>query len=470
MEKQIVTRYAPSPTGKFHIGGARTALFNYLFAKANNGLFILRIEDTDTKRNQEGKDNEQIDNLMWLGIIPDLLPGSKDRREPFKQSERKQIYQRHIDYLLEKRLAYKCYCTDKELEDSRKEQLARGVISPQYNQKCYKNPPKDTSGKAYSIRLHVPDDLTFSWYDKVREKVIIPSNSIGDWIIQKSNGQPTYNFANVIDDHYMEVTHVLRGEEHLTNTARQIHLYQIFNWNIPKFAHLTIITNSEGKKLSKRDETVMQFISNYKERGYLPEAIINYLAFLGWSSKNEREIYSKDELIKIFSLKGFSKSPSQFNLDKLKWMNNIYIQKLKKDELFNFLNSFIKDSKTTKETKEKIFELFKPQLNEGIEISNLYPLFTKKIIVNSPVKNVYNQNKILFEMFNNNIKKLKVWNEFNIKSIINEIGVKLNLRGRNLMYPLRYIFTNEDSGPSIVKILEIYGKEKTLDILSKLIK
>ncbi|BDV02661.1 MAG: glutamate--tRNA ligase [Candidatus Hepatoplasma vulgare] len=468
MKKEVITRYAPSPTGKFHIGGARTALFNYLFAKANNGIFILRIEDTDIKRNQEGKENDQIDYMFWLNVVPDLLPGSIDRRAPFKQSERLDFYHKYANFLLEKKLAYKCYCTEEELKKSREEQLKKGITSPQYNLKCYNNPPKNVDGKSYSIRLHVPNDLNFEWEDRLRGKISIPSSSIGDWVILKSDKQPTYNFANVIDDHFMGITHVMRGEEHLTNTAKQVHLYKLFNWDIPEFIHLTIIVNSEKKKLSKRDESVMQFVSNYKERGYLPEAVFNFLAFLGWSSKNEKEIYSKEELIKIFNLDGLSKAPSQFDIQKLKWINNLYIQKLEEDSLYNFLSPFVKDIKIPEEQKKQIFNLFKSQLKEGIEIKELINLFTKKILIDNSVKEIIKNNKQLFVDLFNELNKLNNWEENKIKEIIDKIGYKLNLKGRNLLYPLRYVFTNEDSGPPLVKILYIFGKEKTMNILEKI--
>lgn len=468
MKKEVITRYAPSPTGKFHIGGARTALFNYLFAKANNGIFILRIEDTDIKRNQKGKEKDQIDYMFWLGIIPDLLPGSLDRRAPFKQSERLDLYHKYADFLLEKKLAYKCYCTEEELKKSRDEQLKRGISSPQYDLKCYKNPPKDVKNKPYSIRLHVPNNLTFEWEDKLRGKISIPSSSIGDWVILKSNKQPTYNFANVIDDHFMGISHVMRGEEHLTNTAKQIHLYQLFNWEIPEFIHLTIIVNENKKKLSKRDESVMQFISNYKKNGFLPEAIFNFLAFLGWSSKNEKEIYNKEQLIEIFNLDGLSKSPSQFDIQKLKWINNAYIQKLNKEDLYNFLSPFVKNIKISDEKKKQIFELFQSQIREGIEIKNLIKLFTKEIKINDSVKEILKNNKKLFKELFFLLNNLNNWEEIKIKNIIDSIGNKFNLKGRSLLYPLRYIFTNEDSGPPIVKIIYIFGKNKTIDILKNL--
>ena len=459
MKKEIRTRYAPSPTGFLHIGGARTALFSYLFAKKNNGKFILRIEDTDIERNVEGGEKNQIEGLLWMGVDIDLYPGKEDEYGPYRQSERLNIYNEYIDLLLKKGIAYKCYCTPEELEQSRLKQKAAGIPSPVYDRKCLKN-KNIVEKEEFVIRVQIPDNVSFEWNDGVRGKISIPSSSMGDWIIKKSNGQPTYNFANVVDDHLMKITHVLRGEEHITNTAKQIHLYEIFNWEKPIFSHPTIITNYEGKKLSKRDNTLMQFIHLYREEGFLPEAIFNFLALLGWSPKTEQEFFSKEELIEKFNLEGLSRAPSKFNIDKLIWTNNYYIKKLNSKELFNFLNPFVKDLNISKEEKLKIFLLFQSQLKCGIEIKEYIKLFSENKLYNK--FNLTTKNIEVIELFESKIKKLKIFNHENIKETINLVGKEKDVRGKELLFPIRIIVTREQKGPELAKVIEIFGKEKTL--------
>ncbi len=457
---KIRTRYAPSPTGKLHIGGARTALFCYLYAKHNNGEFLFRLEDTDVAREVTGGEDNQIDGLEWLGIIPDLSPRNSEK---FRQSERSEIYKEHIDILLEKGVAYKCYCTAEELEKDYEEQKSKGIVATKYNRKCLTSPEERRS--EYTIRIKMPEDKIFTWNDGVRGEVSFPTSAIGDWVAIKSNGIPTYNFANVIDDHLMGITHVMRGEEHTSNTPKQLHLYEEFGWQAPTFAHLTIITNSEGKKLSKRDESVLQFVHLYKERGYIPEAIFNYLSLLGWSPKSEDEIFSKEELIKKFDFDGLSKAPSQFNVEKLKWTNNYYIKKLDDKNLWDFLIPFIKDYDLSDEKKMQIMKTFQPQLREGIEIVELANLFVDQYSITNEDKDFMLDNKEVIIEFTNRLEKLDNWNKEEIKQIMNDVGKDLEVKGKNLMMPIRLASTGKTKGPDIASTLEIFGKEKSIDRL-----
>ncbi len=458
--KKIRVRYAPSPTGKLHIGGARTALFNYLFAKHYNGEFMIRLEDTDQKRNVEGGELDQINGLEWLGITADISPLKDDGNGPYRQSERLDIYQKYVDILLKLGMAYECYCTPEELEASRDRQLKNGSKSPKYDRKCLLNSIKKP-GATPSIRLKVPDNEEYTWDDGVRGKISVPSYAIGDWVIKKSDGMFTYNFANVIDDYLMEITDVMRGEEHIANTPKQLMLYKMFNWTPPKFYHLTIITNEDGKKLSKRDESLVQFINLFKELGYLPEAVFNFLALLGWTPKINEEIFSKQKLIEIFDENRFSKSPSMFNIQKLKWTNNYYIKKLSEDELFNFLNPYVKDVKLSDEKKRKIFLLFQPQLNEGIEIKKLIKLFEKNVgKINTESKTIIDENIDVLELFLEKIETIE-WNSIEIKNEILKIGEILSKKGAKLLKPLRLSISGYESGPDLSTIIEIFGREKT---------
>ncbi len=465
--KKVRVRYAPSPTGKLHIGGARTALFNYLFTKSKGGDFILRIEDTDLNRNIIDGEKEQIDGLEWLGIIPDFSPLKNNKiGGPYKQSERKKIYEKYFNILEKKGYIYKCYCTKEELELSRKTQIENGSKSPKYDRKCLKENIKKIINRDPVYRFKVPDNEIYSWVDGVRGEISVPSYSIGDWVVKKSNGMFTFNFVNAIDDYLMQITDVLRGEEHISNTPKQLMIFKVLNWESPNYYHLTIIVNSDGKKLSKRDETLIQFISLFKERGYLSSAIFNYLSLLGWTPNLvEEEIFSKEKLIKIFDEKRLSKSPSTFDIDKLKWTNNYYIKKLGEKELFDFLNPFLTNVNFSKKKKIQIFSLFQKQIYEGIEIKNLIKLFEENKNFNFENKDtkIISSNIEVIEKFYFFINKLDNldWSNEKIKKIILDVGRELSKSGINLMKPLRLSITRFSSGPDLSKILEIYGRSET---------
>ena len=296
-DKQIRVRYAPSPTGHLHIGNARTALFNYLFARHNKGTFVIRIEDTDTKRNIADGERSQLDNLKWLGMDWDEGPDKPGEYGPYRQSERKGIYQPLIQELLDKGLAYKSYMTEDELQKQREEQKARGE-APRYvyeyegmsdDEIKAKQAEAEAKGLKSVVRIRVPHNKVYEWDDMVKGHISFQSDTIGgDFVIQKRDGMPTYNFAVVVDDHKMKITHVLRGDDHVANTPKQMVVYEAFGWEPPKFGHMSLIINSAtGKKLSKRDESVLQFIEQYRDLGYLPEAMFNFIALLGWSPKGE---------------------------------------------------------------------------------------------------------------------------------------------------------------------------------------
>lgn len=455
------TRYAPSPTGSLHIGGARTALFNFLLAKQSDGDFILRTEDTDIERSIPGGEKNQIDNLAWLGIETDEDAIKGGAFAPYRQMERIDIYDKYIEKLLNMGVAYKCWCSHEELKEEKEKQIAKGIISPKYSGKC-SHSPQPIDNVEPSIRIKIPKDRDFFWNDFVRGKISFPGKDIGDWVIRKSNGIPTYNFAVVIDDHLMEITDILRGEEHISNTPKQIHLFELFGWKIPNFFHLSIITGANKKKLSKRDETTLQFIHMYKERGYLPEAIFNFLALMGWSPEGEQEIFTKDELIKIFDEKRLSRAPSFFDINKLLWTNNYYIKKLSDEKLEGFLSPFVEDVTLSKEKKMEIFKTFQNQLKEGIEIKTLAKLFVEDYQIEEDLKSFALENKKTIEEFTIELKSLDQWDQIKIKQIISDLGEKLQIKGRSLMMPIRLASTGKEHGPDIAGTLKVFGKEKTI--------
>lgn len=466
MKKRL--RYAPSPTGNLHIGGARTALFNYLFAKNVGGEFIFRTEDTDIERNVKNGEKNQIQNLKWLGITIDEDPIKGGNYGPYRQTERLEIYNKYIDKLLEKKIAYKCWCSTEELEKQKQKQIFSGVASPKYSGKCFFN-QNNKDKKFFSVRIRIPIDKNFVWNDGVRGKISFPGKDIGDWVIKKTNGIPTYNFAVVIDDHLMGITDILRGEEHISNTPKQIHLFESLGWEIPNFFHLSIIIGKNKKKLSKRDEKTLQFIHIYKERGYLPEAIFNFLSLLGWSPKGEKEIFTKKELIKLFDKNRLSKAPSFFDINKLLWTNNYYIKKLSDDNLNKFLSPFVEKADLSQDQKMEIFKTFQPQLKEGIEIRELANLFIEKYTITSKSKLLVLENKEIIIEFSKKIQTLEVWDQFLIKELLMDVGTFLKLKGKELMMPIRLAITGKEYGPDITGIIKIFGKKKTISRLEEFI-
>ena len=332
MTSKIRVRYAPSPTGDLHIGNARTALFNYLYARHYGGDFIIRIEDTDTKRNTAQGEESQLRNLEWLGMDWDEAPNKPGQYGPYRQSERAHIYQPLIDQLLAEDKAYKCYMTEEELEAEREAQKERGEMPHYAGQHAHLSPEEiaafEAEGRQPVVRFRVPEGVTYEFNDLVKGKVHFESKNIsGDWVIQKRDGMPTYNFAVAVDDHYMEISHVLRGDDHIANTPKQMMIYDAFGWSAPEFGHMTLIVNAEtNKKLSKRDGSILQFIEQYRNLGYLPEAMFNFIALLGWSPKGEDEIFNQDQLIEIFDVDRLSTSPASFDQKKLEWINNTYMK------------------------------------------------------------------------------------------------------------------------------------------------
>ena len=461
--KKIRVRYAPSPTGHLHIGGARTALFNYLFAKHNKGDFIVRIEDTDIERNIENGEKSQLDNLEWLGIIPDESPMRPNKKYgSYRQMERLDIYKKYADILLEKGFSYKCYCTSEELESEREEQKKKGIMSYRYSRKCLN---KKEQNKPYSIRFKLPENKDISWEDMVRENVVVNTTDIGDFVIVKSSGIPTYNFAVVIDDIQMEISHVLRGEEHISNTPKQLVIYEALKEQPPLFGHMTLITNEEGKKLSKRDETIMQFISQYKESGYLPKAMFNFMSLLGWSPEGEEEIFTKEKLIEIFNYKRWSKSSSIFNKDKLIWINNRYIKEMSEKEYLDLVIPFIEKTYEKNKLNNDIALLYKSQLSYAEQIVKLVSLFFKQNFnIDQASKQFLKENdsndikKELVSLF----KKITNWDIEEIGDAIKKVGSITNKKGKLLFMPIRIFTTGQMHGPDLKSSIKFLGKDKVI--------
>ncbi|MGX6978883.1 glutamate--tRNA ligase [Vagococcus elongatus] len=486
MKKKVRVRYAPSPTGHLHIGNARTALFNYLFAKNLDGDFIIRIEDTDMKRNIEGGEASQLDNLKWLNIDWEESPDKPGAFGPYRQSERSDIYLPLIDQLLASNLAYKCYCTEEELEEQKEAQQRRGEM-PRYGGTCAHLTPeeqaqKEAEGRDFVVRFRVPRGEEISFDDLVKGKITFESDSVGgDFVILKRDKMPTYNFAVAVDDHLMQISHVLRGDDHIANTPKQIMVYNAFGWEPPIFGHMTLIVNSDtGKKLSKRDGGILQFIEQYRDLGYLPEAMFNFIALLGWSPGGEEEIFSKEELIERFDAKRLSKSPAAFDGKKLEWINNQYIKDLDLDKLTAMcVPFFVSAGRLPEELTEeqqawvkKLVELYQPQMSYAGEIVALTEMFFEDYpVLDEGAQTVLAGETVpvVLDAFKEEISQLTAFDVPSIKQAIKNVQKTTGAKGKNLFMPIRVAVSGQTHGPELGDTILLLGKEKTIDHLNKVI-
>ncbi|CAD2070701.1 glutamate--tRNA ligase [Phocicoccus schoeneichii] len=475
---KVRVRYAPSPTGFLHIGNARSALFNYLFARHYDGDFIIRIEDTDKARHVEEGESSQLDYLKWLGIDWDESVDVGGEYGPYRQSERRHIYDPLVQQLLDEDKAYRCYMTSEELEAEREEQLSRGE-QPMYSGK-HANLTKEEEdafireGREPAIRIRVPKDKTYTFNDMVKGDVSFESNGIGDWVIVKKDGTPTYNFAVVIDDHYMEISHVLRGDDHISNTPRQQMVYEAFGWEEPKFGHMTLIVNEERKKLSKRDSGILQFIEDYEALGYLPEALFNFIALLGWTPGGEEEIFSKEEFIKLFDEDRLSKAPAFFDKVKLEWVNNQYMKQKDSETIFEMALPFlIKEGKLPENPTEneknwarELVALYQPQMSYAAEIVKLSEqFFNDEIELDEAGQEVVKGEQVpeLMNALYGTFEALEDFSPEAIKKAIKDVQKETGIKGKNLFMPIRVVITGETKGPELPNAIHLIGKDKVLE-------
>ncbi len=471
---KVRVRYAPSPTGYLHIGNARTALFNYLFAKHNGGDFVVRIEDTDVARNIEGGEKSQLDNLKWLGVEWDESIDKEGNFGPYNQLARHEagIYTKYVDQLLAEGKAYKCYCSSEELDTEAERQKAEGMI-PRYNGRCSNLSDEEIAnfeaeGRDFTVRFRVPINEEISWTDIVKNEVTFNSKDIsGDFNILKRDGIPTYNFAVVIDDHLMEISHVLRGEDHISNTPKQIMLYNAMDMAVPTFGHMTLIVNPDGKKLSKRDTSIIQFIEQYKDLGYLPEAMFNFITLLGWSPVGEEEIFGQEELIKIFDETRLSKSPAKFDEAKLTWINNQYVKQLTEDEYYNLVLPFLQKDLNVEDSEwlKAVSMLYKDQLSFGQEITELVSLFFKDEISLDAESLEFVKQEGVKETLNalkGNLEAAEDFTAETIKGAIKAVQKDLGVKGKMLFMPSRIATTGQMHGPDLTSSVSLLGREKAI--------
>lgn len=475
MTNEIRVRYAPSPTGHLHIGNARTALFNYLFARNQGGKFIIRIEDTDQKRNIEGGEESQLKYLKWLGMDWDEGVDVGGTYGPYRQSERNDIYQTYYNELLEKGLAYKCYCTEEELEKEREEQTERNE-TPHYSGKCRhltteQQQQLEEEGRKPSIRFKVPKGQVFSFDDMVKGHVSFEGDGIGDHVIVKKDGIPTYNFAVTVDDHLMEISHVLRGDDHISNTPKQLMIYEALGWTPPIFGHMTLIVNESRKKLSKRDESIIQFIEQYEELGYIPEALFNFITLLGWSPEGEKEIFSKEEFITIFDSHRLSKSPALFDKQKLAWMNNQYMKKVELDRVVELAlphlikSGYVTETRTDEENAwvRELIALNQEKMSFGAEIVGLSELFfSEEVNMDEEAKAIISEEQVpeVLSAFLAEIDNLESFTAGEIKKAVKAVQKSTGHKGQKLFMPIRVAATGQMHGPDLMKAIELLGKDK----------
>lgn len=479
----IKTRFPPSPTGYLHIGGLRTALYNYLYAKQSGGIFALRIEDTDQKREVAGAVESLIQTLQKMGLDwdegpimdKDLNLTEKGQNGPYLQSKRLKIYQEYAQKLLDSKNAYFCSCTPERLEQVRHEQEAQ-KMAPRYDGHCRNLDLKAKVGEPnFTVRLKVPEGREVVFNDLIRGEVKFKTSEIDDQVLIKSDGFPTYHLANVVDDHLMEITHVIRGEEWLSSTPKHILLYEAFGWTPPQFSHLPLLLNPDKSKLSKRQGDVA--VEDYLAKGYLPEALINYIALLGWHPADDKEIYSLEELIKEFSLDRVNKAGAVFDLNKLNWFNSYYIKQLPDDELAKRCAEFIPDVDQLKLLK--ILKIEKERLNNLSEIVEKVKMFMKlpdydsKILIFSAKggsasgrkKSDVQTTKLALQKVYDKLSGLKVWSTDHIKEALTQVVAENNLTNGDVFWPTRVAVSGAEKSPSPEEIMEVLGKgESTIRI------
>jgi nondiscriminating glutamyl-tRNA synthetase len=466
--KEVRVRFAPSPTGHLHVGGARTALFNWLFARREGGRFILRVEDTDVERSSADLESGILDDLMWLGLPWDEGPDRGGAFGPYRQSERVATYRDGAERLVAQGKAYPCFCAEAELE-RKKEDRRRANLPPQYDGTCRhlgdaERERKRAGGEKESVRFVVPPDSERRLDDFVRGEVVFPAGMVGDFVILRSNGLPTYNFAAAMDDSAMAITHVIRGEEHLSNTVRQIMIYEALGLVPPRFAHIPLILGLDRTKLSKRHGAPN--VGDFHARGYPAEAIVNYLAFLGWSPPGDREILSLDELTAKFELDRVSPSPSIFDEVKLNWFSSQYVkQGGARRYLDDALPHFPEDVRDAypRERLAEIFEILAENLPCFSRIADEIAPFRPGIpaIAGEAREAVAGARELLSASLAS-LGECEEWNAASIGGRIKELGARLQVKGKALYMPLRAAVTGSLHGPDLSRVMEIRGRESVL--------
>lgn len=464
-------RFAPSPTGYLHVGGLRTALFNYLIARQTGDAFILRIEDTDQSRKVEGAVQNLIESLRWAGLDYDEGPGKNGGHEPYFQSERLELYHSHIAQLVENDHAYYCFCSSERLEEVRNLQIATKQ-QPGYDGHCRYILKAEAATRAQNephvVRMKIPESGDMIFEDRIRGKISYPLNQMDDQVLLKSDGFPTYHLANVVDDHFMQVNMVIRGEEWLPSTPKHILLYQYFGWETPAFAHLPLLLNEDRSKLSKRQGDVA--VEDYRAKGILPEALLNFVALLGWNPGDDREMFSLDELIQTFSLERVNKAGAVFNIEKLFWMNGQYIRSIDVKDYLDRARSWLAGDSDFNGASDELLLLVRDSLTTLADLTKvLSPLMSDPVVPENPeaieMLNAESSKSVLVAA----VKFLSgrdALSADDFKVMMKQLQQETGVKGKSLWMPIRIALTGQMHGPELPRIVEIFGKDKVQERLA----
>ena len=476
MNQSVRVRYAPSPTGYPHVGNIRTALFNWLFARHHGGSFIVRIEDTDVTRKVKGAVKGILDGLRWLGLDWDEGPEVGGKYAPYFQSQRLEIYQKLAQRLISQGDAYYCYCSPQRLKEMRAEQVGRKQ-PPGYDRLCRdltqeERAQKEAEGIIPVVRFKTPLEGQTGFDDLIRGEVVFDNNTLDDFILLKSDGYPTYHLANVVDDHLMEISHVLRAEEWLSSTPRHLLLYRALGFEPPQFAHLPMLLGSDRSKLSKRHGAVS--ITEYREQGYLPEAMVNFLALLGWSLDDKTELMSREELIQSFSLERISRTAAIFNRDKLNWMNGVYIRSLTADEFFEAVQPYLMMNIpagealiSSEEYVRDILPLIQERARTLAEVAELAQFFFIDQLDYEPGllvgKDMSRQSAVeALKAAQNRLSQLEAFDAESLEGVLRPLAVELGLKTGQLFGTLRVAVTGRTAAPPLFQTMAVLGKERCL--------
>ncbi|WP_040411761.1 glutamate--tRNA ligase [Desulfosporosinus sp. OT] len=474
---EIRVRFAPSPTGPLHIGGARSALFNYLWARKNKGTFIVRSEDTDLERSSRESEHNILESLRWLNIQWNEGIEIGGEHGPYRQTDRLELYREYTNKLLNSGHAYYCYCTEEELEQERQDLIAKGG-TPRYQGKCRQLTSEqraayEAGGRKPVVRFRVPEGQAIHIKDQVRGDVVFESDGIGDYVIVKSDGIPTYNFAVVIDDATMNITHVIRGEEHLSNTPRQVLIYQALGLPVPEFAHISLILNTEGGKMSKRDGDTA--VMDYQKKGYLPEAIVNFIALLGWAPSGEEEFYTLDELAEAFSLDRVSKSPAVFDIQKLNYINAHYLREAPPERIAELALPYVQELGILPQGEQSAEQQqwclgFIKAISEKIayvaELKDFIHYFHGAVPLEAESEAVEvlrgEQVPVVLGLFREKVREADLLSEATVKVLLKQITKELKLGGKLVYMPVRVALTGQMHGPELYDVIPLLGRENVL--------
>ena len=469
MSERVRVRFAPSPTGLLHIGNARTAVFNYLFAKRHQGTLILRIEDTDVERSTEASIDHILEDLQWLEIRWEEGPDREGPYGPYRQSQRLSLYRDHAEQLLQEGRTYKCFCSNERLEDLRKEQIAKGKM-PRYDGRCRSLTEEEISrmesaGNRPVLRFRVgKGSIVFE--DMIHGKMKFESEGIGDFVVVRSDGMAAYNFACVIDDHSMHITHVIRGEDHLSNTPRQILIYQALGWQSPIFAHHPLILGPDRSPLSKRHGATA--VSQYREEGFLPEALLNYLVLLGWTSPSKEEVLPLERIIEEFSIHSISRNAPIHSRKKLEWLNSLYIRKKEEEQLSELLLPYLDKAgfhHVDRNDLNKISGALKENLVVLSQVEEYLGIFfDEKFFFDDGAKIILSdsRNREILRSCLDLLQDLPEITADTWPSVLSQLEEKTGRRGKDLYGPVRAGITGKTKGPELAKTLPLLGKERIL--------